>query len=121
MCHRASVTWLKLKLTNSINTLLVKVLYITLKCELLLPGIGGSPGKIFNSCQTQGNSFVFYFSFPILNCNLSNSSLSLCEMGYAQKLSSKTGYVQLKGRAMPTIHIIWKDFSLCDSKISNEQ
>ena len=27
--------------------------------ELLLPGIGGSPGKIFNSCQTQGNPFSF--------------------------------------------------------------
>ena len=27
--------------------------------ELLLSGIGGSPGKIFNLCQTQGNPFPF--------------------------------------------------------------
>ena len=72
--------------------------------ELLLLGIGGSPGKIFNSCQTPGNSFLFYFSLSILKCNLGNSSLSLCEMGYAQQLSSKAGYAQLKGRAMPTIY-----------------
>ena len=29
--------------------------------KLLLPGIGGSPGKIFNSCQMQGNPFPFPF------------------------------------------------------------
>ena len=111
--------------------------------ELPLPGIGGSPGKNFNSCQTQGNpfsfsflifspkdhqtyegGFSFSFSGILGDCrrqrqrhipaksDLSISNLrvqffhepKMCEMGYAKKLSSKTGYTQLKGRAMPTIY-----------------
>ena len=41
--------------------------------ELLLPGIGGSPGKIFNSCQTQGNPFSFSLSFQKVTNNPGNS------------------------------------------------
>ena len=82
--------------------------------KLLLPGIGGSPGKIFNSCQAQGNSFSFF-----THCNSSLSSFSICrdlfvheqifEKGYyTHTLLSKTGnsqdvkgHAQSKGRGMP--------------------
>ena len=66
--------------------------------EQLLPGIGGSPGKIFNSCQTQGNPFPFPFPFTYLVFssklyeksnvpkNLSKTGNSLQGMGYTQNL-----------------------------------
>ena len=53
--------------------------------ELLLPGIGGSPGKFFNSCQTQGNPFSF--SFQKVTNNPGNSQ-------YVE------GYAYMKERAM---------------------
>ena len=53
--------------------------------ELLLPGIGGSPGKFFNSCQTQGNPFSF--SFQKVTNNPGNSQ-------YVK------GYAYMKERAM---------------------
>ena len=47
----------------------------------------------------------------------------MCELGNAQKLLNKTGnsqkvkgFAQLKGRAIPKIYIIWKNFSFHDPK-----